>query len=212
VSDELQQGYDRVAERYANELFDELDRKPLDRALLAALAEQLGGGAPVADVGCGPGHVARHLCGLGLAVLGVDLSPGMVALARRRSPHIEFRQGSMLAMPAADGALAGLVAFYSIIHLTPAERPRAYREFARVLRPGGLALLAFHVGSEIRHIDQWWGEPVSLDFHLLQPPDVVDGLEAAGLPVQMQLERLPHPGEAETRRAYILARKPMPLP
>ena len=68
--------YDRVAERYAAEIAGELTHKPFDRGLLDALAE-LACGGPVADVGCGPGHVAAYLAGRGARTIGLDRSPGM---------------------------------------------------------------------------------------------------------------------------------------
>src|SRR5215472_8457702 len=147
--------YDAVAEAYAADFRDELAGKPLDRALLACLAEQAEHGAPIADLGCGPGHVAAWLAGRGVATVGVDLSPGMIAIGRREYPQVEFRQGDLLELPAADGEFAAVVAFYSIIHLDPSELPRAFDEIHRVLRPRALSLVAFHVGSEVRHLDEW---------------------------------------------------------
>ncbi len=80
--------YDTVAVDYAELVSRELAAKPLDRALLAAFAElvQAAGVGPVADLGCGPGRVTAHLHHLGLTAFGVDLSPAMVAAARRRHP------------------------------------------------------------------------------------------------------------------------------
>ena len=68
---------------YAAEIAGELTHKPLDRGLLDAVAE-LAGGGPVADVGCGPGHVAAYLAGRGARTVGLDLSPGMCAVATGR--------------------------------------------------------------------------------------------------------------------------------
>jgi hypothetical protein len=56
------------------QLPDELTGKPLDRALLACLAEQAGEGTPIAGLGCGPGHVAAWLTGRGVAAVGLDLA------------------------------------------------------------------------------------------------------------------------------------------
>ena len=211
ATEALRHGYDRVAEPYAARFFDELAHKPLDRALLACFAEQVQGLGPVADVGCGPGQVASWLHERGLPVLGVDLSPKMVALARRRSPGLDFREGTMLALDAGDAAWGGIVAFYSIIHLPPADRPRALRELHRVLRPGGLLLLAFHVGDQRLHVDEFLGQPVSIDFYLLDPAALERGLEQAGFTVEARVERRPYTTvEAQTRRCYLLARKPEP--
>jgi len=114
--DATRAAYDAVAQEYEKQLADELDGKPLDRALLAAFAEMVGPGI-VADVGCGPGHVAAQLRALGRELIGVDLSPSMIEIARERYPAIDFQVGSMLDLPAGDGAWAGAVLMYSIIHL-----------------------------------------------------------------------------------------------
>lgn len=208
-------GYDRVAREYASRLFDELREKPLDRALLAAFAEQMPDGLPVADVGCGPGHVTRHLHDLGLAAVGIDLSPEMIRVARERTPEVTFDIGSMLNLDAEDGSWGGIVAFYSVIHLNDDDVPKAIAEFARVLVPGGPLLLAFHVtppadldmSDGIVHLDEWWGEAVSLDFHFRDPTPLAELLVRAGFRVEATVERLPYPDEAQTRRAYLLARK-----
>ena len=201
--------YDAVAEAYAAKFTGELAHKPLDRALLAALIEQAGPGAPIADIGCGPGHVAAWLAGHGATAAGIDLSGGMVAAARERYPDLDFRQGDLLALPAQDGEFAAAVVFYSIIHLEPGELPRACAELHRVLRPGGFVLVSFHIGAEVRHADEFLGHEVDVDFHFLLVPDVAAALEQAGLTVQAQLERTSYPGEVETRRGYLLARRPV---
>lgn len=202
--------YDQVATEYAARIAGELEGKPLDRALLTCLAEEVGALGLIADVGCGPGHVTRYLREQGAAVLGIDLSPEMVAVAQRLTPDIRFEQGSMLALNASDAAWGGIVALYSIIHLPPDARPQALGEFFRVLRPGGLLLLAFHIGDERRHVDEWWNLPVALDFYFLQPREMRTQLEAAGFAVAATLVRKPYAPaiEHQSERAYLLARKP----
>ncbi len=135
----VQAVYDAVASAYDRQLGDELNHKPLDRALLTCFAEMAGAGR-LADVGSGPGHVTRFLAEQHSDVVGIDLSPRMVAIARERTPGLTFAVGSMLALSAGDEAWAGVVALYSIIHLTPRERVTAFREFARVILPGGWQL------------------------------------------------------------------------
>ncbi len=129
--------YDAIAEDYAALFRDSLAAMPLDRAVMAGFAELVGAGAPVADVGCGPGRVTGYLASLGLDVHGVDLSASMLAIARRENPGLRFEQGSMLALDLPGGSLAGLVSWYSTIHMPPEELPSVYAEFRRVLAPGG---------------------------------------------------------------------------
>jgi SAM-dependent methyltransferase len=205
--DSIRRGYDAVAEDYVAGFRDELDHKPLDRALLACLIEQCETAAPIADLGCGPGHVAAWLEANGVRAVGVDLSAEMVGIGRREYPGVEFRDGDLLDLPAADGEFGAVVALYSVIHLEPAELPRAFEEMRRVLRPGGRALVAFHIGDEVRHMDEWWGHDVDVDFHFFETADVVTAMEGAGFLIDARLERTNHPEEVETRRGYLLARR-----
>jgi SAM-dependent methyltransferase len=209
AEDRTRETYDLVAGEYASRVLDELDHKPLDRALVAALADAAPAG-PIADLGCGPGHVARHLHQLGREVIGIDLSPRMVEMARSLCPGPEYRVGSMLALDLADASMGGAIAFYSIIHLTAAELPAAFAELRRVLVPDGPALLAFHVGRHTLHMRDWWDTGANLDFQF-HPVELVRRLlEAAGLTVEWDVRRQPGPGEVQTERAYLMAR-PAPV-
>lgn len=205
---ELQASYDRVADEYERRLYDELRHKPFDRRCLDRFAERVRLIGPACDVGCGPGHVARYLHERGLAVCGVDLSPAMVERARRLSPAIEFRQGDMLALDVADESWGGIVAFYSVIHVARADVPRALAEMRRVLRPAGILLLAFHIGDEDVHLDEWWGRPVCLDFAFFRADEMRASLEDVGFAVEEVAVREPYPDvEHPTRRAYVWAVK-----
>jgi SAM-dependent methyltransferase len=201
--------YDTVAVDYAERFSGELAAKPLDRALLAAFAELVhaAGAGPVADVGCGPGHVTAHLHSLGLTAFGVDLSPAMVGLARQAHPGLRFDEGSMTALDLADGALGGIVALYSIIHLPPQQLPEAFAEFRRVLAPGGHLLIAFQAGDECLHLTEAFGRPVSLDAYRWSPDHVAGLLSQAGLAVTARLLREPEQAE-KVQRAYLMARRP----
>jgi SAM-dependent methyltransferase len=207
--EETRTSYDRIAGEYARRLYDELRHKPLDRELLDRFASDLRGVGAVCDVGCGPGQIARYLHDRGVDAGGLDLAPGMIALARELNPGLAFRVGDLRALPFEEGALSGIAAFYSIIHVPRADVVDALREMARVLRPGGRLLLAFHVGSEVRRVEELWGEPLRLDFVFFEVPEVRGYLEAAGFEVDEVVERGPYPDvEAQTRRAYVFARKP----
>ena len=208
---ELRDGYDRVAASYAAEFADEMDTKPFDRKMLDWLAEKVEGRGPACDMGCGPGQVARYLHGRGVEACGVDLSPEMVRHARRLNPEIHFQQGDMLSLAeVADETYGGVAAFYSLIHV---PRPRvvdALRELRRVLRKGGTLLVTFHIGRETIHKDEFFGQEVSLDFHFFESAEMKEYLAAAGFDLEEAVERDPYPPavEYQSRRAYILARKP----
>jgi SAM-dependent methyltransferase len=206
-----QSSYDRVAQEYAHHFGDEMERKPFDRKMLDWLAEKVGPRELICDLGCGPGQIARYLRNRGANTCGVDLSSEMVEQARRLNPEIPFQQGSMLELHGIpDGAYGGVAAFYSIVHFTGAEVARALREIRRVLRPNGVLLLAFHIGSETLHVQELLGLPVALDFVFHQPEQVKHQLVAAGFVLEEAIQRDPYPPEVEhpSRRAYLFARAP----
>jgi SAM-dependent methyltransferase len=156
--------YDRIADEYARHIYAELAGKPFDRKLLDRFATLVGGGR-VCDVGCGPGHVARYLHERGCDVFGIDLSPRMVQLAAKLNPGVEFRVGDLRSLQLPNGSLAGIVAFYSLIHLRADQLAPALAELRHVLRPGGRLLLAVHQGDEPRRPGELWGIPVALQFN-----------------------------------------------
>lgn len=207
---DCQTSYDRVAEEYVRRIFDELAHKPLDRQLLDRFAARMQATGPVYDLGCGPGHVTRYLHQRGVPIFGVDLSPVMVEVARRLNPGVDFQPGDMQALTAPDGAWAGIVAFYSLIHIPPGDLTTVLAGLRRVLRPGGPLLLAFHIGDGVIHLDEWWGQPVCVDFYLFQPSAMASYLVAAGFELEEVIEREPYPDvEHPSRRAYIFARRPL---
>jgi SAM-dependent methyltransferase len=206
----IQMSYDRVAEEYARRIFNELQDKPLDRQWLDRLAASVEEGGLICDMGCGPGQIARYLHERSAQVIGVDLSAQMIEQARQLNPGLEFKQANMLALDVEDGAWAGIAAFYSIIHIPREEVVNALQELKRVLRPGGWLLLAFHLGTEVVHLEEWWERPVSADFVFFQAPEMQAYLQAAGFLIEDLIERPPYPDvEHQSRRAYILARKPV---
>ena len=200
--------YDEVAADYAELLRHELAGKPIDRAMIAAFSElvQADGGGMVADVGCGPGRVTAHLNSLGLTTIGIDLSPGMIAVARKDHPTLRFEEGTMEALALEGGLLSGIVAWYSIIHTPPDRLPGVFAEFARVLAVGGYLLLAFQSGDEPRHITRAYGHDLDLDAYRLPLDRVTALLANSGLVVHGRLLREPEDSE-KTPQAFLLARK-----
>lgn len=182
--------YDTVAVSYADQLRDALADKPYLRGSLALFADLVhaAGGGPVADVGCGPGHVMAHLRTLGVDAFGIDLSPAMVEVARRDHPGLRFEVGSMTDLDLADASVAGLLAFWSLIHVPDDAVPTVFGHFRRALQPGGLLLLGFHVGNQSRLKTQGYGgHPMKVHVHRRQPDHVAAWLRDAGFTVEAQL-------------------------
>ncbi|MBI3216746.1 MAG: class I SAM-dependent methyltransferase [Mycobacterium sp.] len=203
-------GYDRAAAAYADRFHDHLDGKPLDRAMVHAFAGMVvaGGTKPVIDVGCGTGSTTAMLRSGGAQVFGVDLSPGMLAQARRLNPDLGFVVGSMTDLPIADGAAGGICAWYSIIHIPDERLDGVLREFHRVLAPGGLVLLAFQVGDRPRILTSAFDQDVELTFVRRQPREVRKRLADNGFALYAELDRdRDDDGFESTPHAYLIARR-----
>lgn len=208
VTDATRHSYDRVASRYSTEIGGELAGKPLDRALLNAFAEMVTG--PVLDVGAGPGHVAAYLRQQGVTVVSTDLSPAMCQIAGEAG--LTAVAADMTQLPFSRDTVGGVVCLYAVIHLDADQRAAAYASFRRVLRPGGVALVAFHTGDagnatgSEASVSTWWEQVVNLTFRYLDPAAESQALVVAGFQVVARLDRAPGPGEHGTERAYLLLR------
>jgi ubiquinone/menaquinone biosynthesis C-methylase UbiE len=204
---DIRGSYDSAAKAYVEHLFTELEQKPLDRHLLNRFAEAVGGRGLVADLGCGPGHIAKYLHEQGVGVCGVDFSPEMIRCATRLCSGVEFRVGDMTSLDFPAESLAGIVAFYSIVHFETSELDTVFRECRRVLMRDGSMLVAFHLGDETVHVEDLWGQAVNLDFRFHTSSGVTRALRAADLMVTESVEREPYEGiEYPSRRCYLFAR------
>ncbi len=206
---QTRQGYNAIAADYARSLPMLNAETTLDVAMIDDFADrcaaaQLG---PVLDAGCGTGRVSAHLAARGLEVSGVDLSPGMVEVARRTHPQLRFDVGALEDLPVPDASLGGLLAWYSLIHTAPARLPAIVGEFARVLRPGVWLLTAFHAGDgqRVEHATVY-GHPVELTNYRHDPQHVINALHEAGVVVHVQLHRQPE-GAEKTPQAVLLAQR-----
>jgi SAM-dependent methyltransferase len=206
--DDIRVSYDEVATSYAELLRNGLDDEPYLRAALALFAELVrdSGGGPVADLGCGPGHITAHLQQLGVSAFGIDLSPAMIDVAQHSYPGLRFETGSMTDLRLPDASVAGLLSFWSLVHTPDDEFPAILAHFRRVLRPGGPLLLGFHAGEGSRlKTEGYGGHPMKVYVHRRQPGQVAAWLDAAGLTVEAQLLL----GSADTRSGVLLfARRP----
>jgi ubiquinone/menaquinone biosynthesis C-methylase UbiE len=200
--DEIRSSYEVVAEKYATTFFDELTRKPFDRELLDAFAA-LAPHSKALDVGCGPGHIGRYLSEQGMDVVGVDLSPAMIEIARRLNPAMRFEVGDMRSLPAEDGTVDAVVAFYSLIHIPREEVSYVLTEFRRVLAPDGRLLLAMHGGTGTVARSEFMGEQVPFAATLFQRDELAELIRVSGFQLTLSTVRPPYQFEYQTPRLYL---------
>jgi ubiquinone/menaquinone biosynthesis C-methylase UbiE len=179
--------------------------------VLAAFAGLIAKGPnnAVLDVGCGTGATTAILAKWGLTVSGLDVSPNMVAQARRLNPTLPFTVGSMTSLAAVDSSVGAVCAWYSIIHIPDEHLNAVFEEFHRVLVPGGLVLLAFQVGDQPRALSHAFGHEVNLTFFRRQPRSVANCLAENRFDLYTETVRQPDDDGFETTpHAYLIARKP----
>jgi SAM-dependent methyltransferase len=204
---ETRDSYDTVAVAYREIVRGALDHEPVMRGVFALFADLVrDAGGPVADLGCGPGHFTAHLRDLGLDAFGVDLSPAMIDIARREHPGLRFEVGSMTDLDLPDAALGGALVWYSLIHVPDDVVPATLAHVRRVLRPGGVALLGFHLGDE-RHTKTqgYGGHPMNVQVHRRPLPRVAGWLRDAGLRVEAEIVMNP---DADVPGGALVARRP----
>jgi ubiquinone/menaquinone biosynthesis C-methylase UbiE len=187
---DTQTSYDTVADSYAELLRDILASAPYERGILSLFADLVGGSTdgPVADVGCGTGRVTAYLASLGLDVFGLDLSPGMIAAARRDHPRLRFGVASMTALPVPDASLAGLLAWWSLIHVPDEAIPSVLAGFRRVLQPGAPLMLGFFTGDQIRlKTSGYGGHPMHVRVYHRPPSRVAGWVREAGFALETEV-------------------------
>lgn len=204
----LRAAYDVASEAYARKFVSELDHKPFDRMLLQRFAASVGEGRPVLDLGCGPGHTTEHLTSLGLMTTGVDLSPKMIEIASRTFPQSRFEVGDFFALRQESSSVAGILAFYCIVHLTTEQLVPAFSEMHRVLSDDGVLLLSFHVGTEVFRAENFLETSAALDFTFFEPSQIETALRSVGFDSVDVRVRAPYDTEHPSQRGYILALKP----
>lgn len=201
--------YNQVAEDHAAERWDEFAKKHLDQMLLKEFAAANKDKGLCADFGCGTGQTTKYLYDNGVKdIIGIDLSPEMVNVARRLSPEIKFDTGDLLNIAFPQEYLGSVLAFYAIVHFTIDQVRTCFREINRVLKTNGEFLFAFHVGDEVVHFDKAHNKEIDVDLFFFKTDDIVALLSETGFRVIDAIER--HPSEDmkyPTRRGYVWAEK-----
>ena len=196
--------YDAVADNYVAMRMGQLGHEPWLRAALSAFAEQVRDVGPVLDAGCGPGDASAYLHGLGVDVSGIDLSPAMVAHARRRFPDLSFEAKSVTDVDLTPDSLGGVLGWWSWFNLPREILPQVVATMARALRSGGQLLVATHCGDgSVARTSGYGDVPVRWTTHLYTPEELTAVITAAGLQVVVE-QRFP-PTPLQPRPQVLMA-------
>jgi SAM-dependent methyltransferase len=205
----LRRTFDAVADLYRAEFTDELDGKPYDRQLLDDVGGRLAvvaaeAGAPVLEVGGGPGHIGARVAAQGAPLVVSDASLGQLREARRYDPDRSLVAADLARLPVRPGSLAGIVAFYCLIYGDADLLDPVLAGWRRALVPGGLVVASVHAGEGRVHVDDWMGRGVSITAVLRDPDDLAARFERAGFTVTDRHLRPAYPDEHPTDRFYLV--------
>lgn len=201
--------YDKTAEAYATKFIDELSHKHLDRILLKSFASENKDMGSCIDLGCGPGQTTKYLHENGITdLLGIDISPVMIATAKKLNPLLTFEENDILKLTYSDGSFGSAVAFYAIVHFDYEQVQKAFREIARILTAKGQFLFSFHIGDSAIRVDNFLDQQVSIDFYFFDTTKIIDLLLENGFDIIDVIERKPYKDlEFQSQRAYIWVKK-----
>lgn len=184
--------YDRIAVEFARRNFDLTNGRYLD-----AFARAVTGNAPaerfrILDAGCGPGRDSKWFRERGFQVIGVDLSAGMLAEARRRVPEVEFRQADLRYLDFPDGHFDGVWCCASLLHLPRHDVPAVLASFRRLLDHGYL-FIAVKAGQGEEIEERTYGPGSPRHFTYFTRHELELYVERAGFEVRELWEGEPTP-------------------
>ncbi|MEL4318753.1 class I SAM-dependent methyltransferase [Leifsonia sp. YIM 134122] len=206
--DQTRRLYATVAHTYAEVLPDTRYEAPLELGMVDHFIAQLPDSElPVLDAGCGTGRMLHYLSTRGVSpVVGIDLSPEMIAHARTGHPGVALETGDLRALPYPDASIRAVLCWYAIIHSDTADVVAIVDEVGRVLMPGGTVLFGFQAGTGERVVEEAYGHDVTLHGVLHETPEIAHWLNEAGFDVTAIADRGPV-GFERNSQGFVLARR-----
>ena len=207
VNDDIIVAYSKIAERYANTFFHELDNKPLDRKLYELFASRVPENGKCIEVGCGPGEISAFLNGIGVNITGIDKSMEMIEQAKRCNRKIKFIQEDVFKLSFESNCIDGLVAPYLIVNFSDNEIKRSFQEMNRVMKSNSPLLIVFHVGKNKKlKIMNFFEKSNKIVFILHKPEKIKKMLKDALFSIEEVIIKEPYENEI-TKRGFIFAKK-----
>ena len=200
--------YNLAAERYHELFHNEMNEKEYDRRLLDSFASRFHKDSWICDAGCGPsGHIGRYVFDKGIQVVGVDISDKCVELARHYNPKMRFERGDIGNLAFDDDSFDGIISYYSIIDTPKRYVGRIFREFHRVLTPGGNLLVAVKAGLAEGYLDNLLGIKAEIYFALFMEKEIALYFEQAGFLLEFIEKRNPYDFEISNERIFAIGKK-----
>ena len=139
----IREFYDKTVADWADKWYADDSQLPLLRRFMEFLPEE----PRVLDLCCGAGYESMRMSKLGADVVGIDLSPESIAIAKQRNPDLEFHTGDMLEDYSFIGPVDGIMCIAGLVHIPADKASKAIEQMCRVLKPGGYVLLVVREGE-----------------------------------------------------------------
>jgi len=208
VNTKTRQAYNLAAQRYHELFHDEMSQKEYDRNLLDRFSNYFNKNSLICDAGCGPsGHIGRYVFDKGIPVIGVDIADRCIQLANENNPLMRFERCDMGELPFGDETFDGIIAYYSIIDTPRIHVGRFFREFHRVLKPGGRLLVAVKGGNTEGYLTDFLGIETEIYFTLFTQDEIEQYYEDGLFSIELLEQRNPYNFEINSERIFAIGRK-----
>lgn len=202
------QAYDQTAKKYHQHFKNELRHHDYDKAILDKFSKSILKNGLICDIGCGPSaQIGEYLLAKNHTIIGIDISPKCIEIAKQHIPEIEFKIMDMMHTEFDDQLFDGLVSFYSIIFTPKRELSKILLEFHRILKKTGKLLLVVKKGNQDGLLDDEWYEGNQVYFAKYMEKELEQNLNENGFLVEFTDTRKPCDNEVQVDRIYIIASK-----
>jgi ubiquinone/menaquinone biosynthesis C-methylase UbiE len=206
-NDDVVNVYSKIAIKYADTFFNELDNKPLDKKLYELFASRVLKNGNCIEIGCGPGEISTYLNSIGTKIVGIDKSKEMVDQAKKHNQNVRFIQGDVFELPFENNCIDGIVAPYLIVNFSDKEIKKAFQEMNRIMKSNSPLLIVFHIGGNKKlKIKNFFGEANKIIFILHSIAKIKKLLRETLFSINEVILKEPYEGEI-TKRAFIFAKK-----
>jgi len=202
------EAYKKTAKKYHDSFKDEMNEKEYDRLLLDKYSELVDKKGLICDAGCGPsGQIDKYLHDKGHKIIGIDISPKCIEIAKSYQTEIEFKVMDMMRTNFKENQLEGIISFYSIIHTPKKKISRIIKEFNRILKKDGKLLIVVKKGIEEGITNDDWYEGNKIYFTNFMEEELKQYLNENQFKIDYLNTRRPYDKEIGVERIYIIGTK-----
>lgn len=209
INEETRAAYNLAADKYHKLFQNEMEEKEFDRQLLDKFAKQFSSSCKILDAGCGPSaHIGRYLFDKGLDVTGVDISDRCIEIAKKVNPTMNFSREDIGQLSFGENSFDGIVSYYSIIDTPKNFVENIFKEFYRVLKPGGKLLVVVKAGDTEGYESELLGIITEIYFTLFREEEIRNYFNSADFEIEYIETRNPYDFEINNQRIYSIGSKP----